>query len=101
MREIDEPGSTRESEETEGRRVAPESEKFRWTERRTARFTLMLVSGAVVVGDLFLLYVFLRSASGLPGGWRPYWYIPAGIAAVFLFAMGRFRRHLRHFRRDE
>jgi len=76
-------------------------EKFRWTERRTARFVMMLVSGAVVIGDVFLLYVFLRTASTLPGGWRAYWYIPAGIAAVFLFAMARVRRQLRLFRRDE
>lgn len=74
---------------------------FRWTERRTARLATMLVSGAVVVADLLLLVVFLRSSSGLPGGWRPYWYIPAGIAAVFLFALGRFRRQLNFFLRDE
>jgi hypothetical protein len=61
----------------------------------------MLVSAAVVVADLLLLVVFLRSSGGLPGGWRPYWYIPAGIAAVFLFATARFRRQLSLFLRDE
>jgi len=79
----------------------PEPEPFRWTERRTARFVMMLVSAAVVIGDVFLLYVFLRTASALPGGWKAYWYIPAGIAAVFLFAMGRLRRQLRLFRSGE
>ena len=61
----------------------------------------MLISGAVVAADLLLLVVFLRSSSALPGGWKPYWYIPAGIAAVFLFALARFRRQLSLFLRDE
>jgi hypothetical protein len=74
---------------------------FRWTERRTARFATLLVSGAVTLADVFLLIVFLRSSSALPGGWRPYWYIPAGIALVFLFALSRFRRQLGLFLRDE
>jgi hypothetical protein len=93
---------TEEDEQERERRIptSPQGE-FRWTERRTARFVMMLVSGAVVVGDIFLLYVFLRTASTLPGGWKAYWYIPAGIAAVFLFAMARFRRQLRLFRLDE
>ncbi len=80
----------------------PDSPKpFRWTERRTARLATMLVSGAVVVADLLLLAVFVRIATGLPGGWMSYWYIPAGIAAVFVFALNRFLRHLRLFREDQ
>ena len=98
-------GRTLDEEENEQEREpgieANPPGEFRWTERRTARFVLMLVSGAVVIGDVFLLYVFLRTASTLPGGWRAYWYIPAGIAAVFLFAMARFRRQLRLFRLDQ
>jgi hypothetical protein len=74
---------------------------FRWTERRAARFATMLISGAVVVADLFLLFAFIRSASNLPGGWKPYWYIPAAIVGVFFFAFARFRRHLSLFLRDE
>jgi len=74
---------------------------FRWTERRGARLATMLISGAVVVADLLLLFAFVRSAEGLPGGWKPYWYIPAAIAGVFLFALARFRRQLALFLRDE
>ena len=74
---------------------------FQWTERRAARLATILVSGAVVVADVALLIVFIRSSTGLPGGWRPYWYIPAGIAAVFLFALSRLRRQLTLFIRDE
>ena len=75
--------------------------QFRWTERRAARFATMLISGTVVAADLLLLFVFVRSASALPGGWRPYWYIPSAIAGVFLFALARFRRQLSLFLRDE
>jgi len=74
---------------------------FQWTERRAARLATILVSGAVVVADVALLIVFIRSSTGLPGGWRLYWYIPAGIGAVFLFALARFRRQLTLFIRDE
>jgi len=81
--------------------MAEPSKPFRWTERRTARFATMFVSGAVVVADLLLLIVFIRTASTLPGGWKPYWYIPAAIAGVFLFALARFRRQLSLFLRDE
>ena len=77
------------------------AKQFRWTERRAARFATMLISGAVVAADLLLLFAFVRSASSLPGGWKPYWYIPAAIAGVFLFAMTRFRRQLTLFLRDE
>ena len=81
--------------------MADPQKRFHWTERRTARLATMLVSGAVVVADLLLLIVFLRSSGSLPGGWRPYWYIPAGIAAVFLFALSRLRRQLGLFVKDE
>ena len=74
---------------------------FQWTERRTARLATMVVSGAVVVADLVLLIAFVRSSDGLPGGWKAYWYIPAGIGAIFLFALSRLRRQLALFLRDE
>ena len=74
---------------------------FRWTERRAASAVSMIVSGAVVVADFALLLVFIRVASNLPGGWGAYWYIPAGIAAVFVYALRRFLRQVRQFRRDE
>jgi hypothetical protein len=61
----------------------------------------MLLSAAVVVADLLLLVAFIRSSTGLPGGWKAFWYIPAGIAAVFLFATARFRRQLSLFLKDE
>ena len=74
---------------------------FRWTERRTARLITILVSGAVVVADVALLLVFLGRAGGLPGGWKPYWYIPAGIFFVLVFATSRLVRNIEGFRRDE
>ena len=73
----------------------------RWSEARTARLIAMVVSGAVVVADLWLLVVYLRSAGSLPGGWRAYWYIPVGIAGIMLFALARFRRHWRAFKEGE
>jgi len=81
--------------------MADSPSSFRWTERRMARLATMLISGAVVVADLLLLFVFVRSASTLPGGWKAYWYIPAAIAGVFLFALYRFRRQLFLFLQDE
>ena len=74
---------------------------FRWTERRTARLITILVSAAVVVADVALFFVFLGRAGGLPGGWKPYWYIPAGILAVLVFAGLRLVRHVQSFQRDE
>ena len=74
---------------------------FRWTERRAARLVTILVSAAVVVADVALFFVFLGRASGLPGGWKQYWYIPAAICAVFAFAAARLGRHIESFRRDE
>ena len=74
---------------------------FRWTERRAARLLTILVSAAVVVADVALFFVFLQRASGLPGGWKPYWYIPAAILAVLVFASMRLVRHIKGFRLDE
>jgi hypothetical protein len=73
----------------------------RWSEARTARLISMLVSGAVAVADLWLLIVYLRVAGTLPGGWRAFWYIPAGIAAVMGFALLRLRWHWRLFKAGE
>jgi len=66
-----------------------------------ARFVTILISAAVVVADIALFFVFVGRASGLPGGWRPYWYIPAGILAVLVFASARLVRHIKSFRADE
>ncbi len=76
------------------------NEPFRWTERRTARFATILVAGTVVVADIVLFYVFIGIAKHLPGGWTSFWYIPAGILAVLLFALRRLLVHLRLFRED-
>jgi len=78
-----------------------EKQHFRWTERRAARLVTILVSAAVVVADVALFFVFLQRASGLPGGWKPYWYIPAAILAVLAFASLRLVRHIKGFRLDE
>ncbi len=48
--------------------MADPQKRFHWTERRTARLATMLVSGAVVVADLLLLIVFLRSSGEPPRG---------------------------------
>jgi Na+/proline symporter len=76
------------------------SEPFRWTERRTARLATVLVAAAVVVADIVLFLVFAGTAKALPGGWTAYWYIPAGILAVLLFALRRLIVQLRLFRED-
>ncbi len=76
------------------------NEPFRWTERRTARFATILVAGAVVVADLVLFFVFTGTAKQLPGGWTTFWYIPAGIFAVLLFALRRLLVQVRLFRED-
>ena len=75
--------------------------RFVWTERRTARLAILLLSAAVVAADLVLLFVFLGMGDRLPGGLKAYWYIPAGIAGVLLFAGARFLRQLRLFLRDQ
>ena len=72
---------------------------FRWTERRAARFVTMVISGAVVIADIYLLTVVLSVDSALMGGWKPA--IMVGIGAIFLFAMYRFRRLLRLFLHEE
>jgi hypothetical protein len=74
---------------------------FRWTERRAARLVTILISAAVVVADVALFFVFIERASGLPGGWKQYWYIPGGIFAVLVFATMRLVRNVESFRRDE
>jgi hypothetical protein len=73
--------------------------QLRWTERRTARFVTMVISGAVVAADIYLLTVVLSVDSQLMAGWKPM--ILAGIGAIFLFAMYRFRRLLRLFLTEE
>jgi len=72
-----------------------------WNEARVSRAIAMLLSGVVVVADLWLLVVFLRVARGLPGGLAAYWYILAGIVAVLVFALLRLRRHWRAFQAGE
>lgn len=72
-----------------------------WTEARVSRAIAMAISGVVVVADLWLLVVFLRATRGLPGGLASYWYILAGIVAVFVFALLRLRRHWRAFQAGE
>ena len=72
---------------------------FRWTERRAARFVMLLLSGAVVLADIYLLTVVLALDPTAIGGWKPM--IIAGIGAIFLFAMSRFRRLLRLFLSEE
>ena len=74
---------------------------FRWTERRVARFSTLLVAGAVVAFDLVLLFVFFRHVAPMLRDLPLYRYmIPAGILAVFLFALRRFLAQLRLFRED-
>ena len=77
----------------------PTKPPFHWTERRTARFVMLLISGAVVVADIYLLTVVLSVDPGAMAGWKPM--IIAGIGAIFLFAMYRFRRMLRLFLSEE
>jgi len=76
------------------------NDPFRWTERRIARLATILVAGAVLVADVILFLVFTRIAKQLPGGWTSFWYIPAGILAVLLFALRRLLVQLRLFRED-
>ena len=81
--------------------TTPGEDPKSWNEARTARLIAMVISGAVVLADLWLLVVFLRVVQSLPGGWRAYWYIPFGIAGIMGFALMRFRRHLRAFKAGE
>ncbi len=74
---------------------------FRWTERRIARFSTLIVSGAVAVLDLVLLVVYFRSVAPMLQDLPLYRVmIPVGILAVFLFALRRFLSQLRLFRED-
>jgi len=76
-----------------------ERQGFRWTERRAARLVAVLLSGAVVLADVYLLFMVSRMPAETMAGWKPA--VLAGVAAIFLFASYRFRRHLRLFLRDE
>ena len=75
---------------------------FRWTERRIARFSTLVVAGAVAALDLVLLFVFFRTVGPMLRDLPVYRVmIPAGILAVFLFALRRFLSQLRLFREDQ
>ena len=75
---------------------------FRWTERRVAHLSTLVVAGAVVLLDLVLFYVYFRSVAPLLQELPLYRYmIPAGILAVLLFALRRFLTQLRLFREDQ
>lgn len=78
-----------------------EPETREWTEARVSRAIAMGVSAIVVIADVWLLVVFIRVVRGLPGGLAAYWYILAGIVAVFGFALLRLRRHWRGFQAGE
>ena len=78
---------------------SPTKPPFRWTERRAARFVMLLISGAVVVADIYLLTVVLSVDPEVMAGWKPM--IIAGIGAIFLFAMYRVRRLFRLFLSEE
>ena len=76
--------------------------RFRWTERRVARFSTLLVAGAVAVLDIVLLFVYFRSLAPQLQDLPLYRaMIPVGILAVFLFALRRFLSQLRLFRQDQ
>ena len=76
-----------------------EGQGFRWTERRTARLVTMLLSGAVVLADIYLFFMVSQLPAESMAGWKPM--ILIGVAAIFLFATIRFRRQLRLFRAGE
>ena len=73
-------------------------EPFRWTERRVARLVTIFSSGAVVVADVALFFVFREHAGAFPEPWNTA--IPIGIAGILLFALARLRRQIRLFRED-
>jgi len=74
---------------------------FRWTERRVARLSTLVVAGAVVVLDIVLFFVYFRSVAPMLQDLPLYRVmIPAGILAVLLFALIRFFTQLRLFRED-
>jgi hypothetical protein len=76
-----------------------ESKSFHWTERRAARLFTMVLSGAVVLADIYLFFTVSRMPAEAMAGWKPM--ILLGVAIVFLFASYRFRRQLQLFRHDE
>ena len=77
------------------------TEPFRWTERRVARLATLVVAGAVVVLDVVLFVVYLKTVGPLVKEWPAYRVmIPAGILAVFLFALRRLLTQVRLFRED-
>jgi hypothetical protein len=76
-----------------------EGKGFRWTERRAARLVTVLLSGAVVLADVYLFYMVLQLPPENMAGWKPM--IIVGVVAIFLFATYRFRRQLRLFRADQ
>ena len=75
---------------------------FRWSERRVARLSTLIVAGAVVILDVVLLFVYFRTVAPMLQDLPLYRYmIPTGILAVFLFALRRFLTQLRLFRQDQ
>jgi protein-S-isoprenylcysteine O-methyltransferase Ste14 len=75
---------------------------FRWTERRVARLSTVIVAGAVVILDVVLFVVYFRTLAPMLRDLPLYRVmIPAGILAVFLFALLRFLTQLRLFRQDQ
>jgi hypothetical protein len=75
---------------------------FRWTERRVARLTTLIVAGAVVLLDVVLFFVYFRKLAPMLQDLPVYRaMIPAGILAVLLFALRRFFTQLRLFREDQ
>jgi hypothetical protein len=75
---------------------------FRWSERRVARLSTLIVAGAVVLLDIVLFFVFFRTVAPMLQDLPLYRYmIPAGILAVLLFALRRFLTQLRLFREDQ
>ena len=75
---------------------------FHWTERRIARFSTLVVAGAVAALDVVLFVVYYRSVRPMLQDLPLYRYgIPAGILTVFLFAFRRFLTQLRLFKADQ
>ena len=77
------------------------TEPFRWTERRVARLATLVVAATVVALDIVLFVVYLRTVGRLVKEWPAYRImIPAGILAIFLFALRRLVVQARLFRED-
>ena len=74
---------------------------FKWTERRIARLSTLIVAGAVAALDVVLFAVYYENVRPILQDLPLYRYgIPAGILLVFLFAFRRFLTQLRLFRED-